>query len=173
MLRARLLTTLVFNLAIALWVYHDARRRGGRKPLFAAALALVWGPLGLGLWESDRPLRQDERRAAGAGRNIARGFLTGWAALLPAMFVLGTDVIARRSAVPGSLGRQIGILPATAVVTSMVWAGPAIVALVLGGFGRPSSVEHGTARTSAASLPLWIAAALAGAAALACALLMR
>ena len=171
MLRTRLLTSLAFNLAIALWVFHDARARRARKPVFAAALALVWGPLGLGLWMSDRPLRQGERRGAGAAA-IAGGFLIGWLALLPAMFVLAMQVAEHRAAVPGSLGRQIGVLPATAVVTSMFWGGPALLALAFGHFARPATVEHGTAATHAASLPSWVAAWAAGAAALACALLM-
>ncbi len=55
----------------------------------------------------------------------------------------------------------------------MVWGGPAVLALVLGRLGRHSAAEHGTPATPAASLPSWLAAALAGAAALACALLMR
>ena len=105
-------------------------------------LALVWGPLGLGLWMSDRPLRQGERRRAGAAA-IARGFLIGWVALLPAMFVLAMQVAEHRAAVPGSLGRQIGILPATAVVTSMFWGGPAVLALV---FGRFAPAGHRRAR---------------------------
>ena len=91
---------------------------------------------------SDRPLRQGEQRRGGAAAAIARGFLIGWVALLPAMFVLVMQVAEHRAAVPGSLGRQIGILPATAVMTSMVWGGPAVLALVLGHFGR-----HGRRRT--------------------------
>ena len=173
MLRARLLTSLAFNLAIALWVFHDARARRARKPAFAALLTLVWGPLGLGLWESDRPLREGEQRRGSAAANIARGFLIGWVALLPAMFVLAMAVTEHRAAVPGSLGRQIGILPATAITVSMFWGGPAVLALVLGQIGRQAGVEHGTPATADASLPSWLAAALAGAVALACALLMR
>jgi hypothetical protein len=173
MLRARLLASLVFSLVVALWVFHDARARGASKPLFAALLALVWGPLGMGLWLSDRPLGQGEKRYGSAGRNIAVGFLIGWVALLPAMLVLAMQVVGHRAAVPGSLGRQIGILPATVVVTSMFWVGPAVLAVVLGRFGRPCSVEHGTASTHTTSLPSWAAAALAGAAALAVALSMR
>jgi len=173
MLRTRLLTSLAFNLVVALWVFHDARARGARKPGFAAVLALAWGPLGLGLWESDRPLRQGEQRRGGAAAGIAHGFLIGWVALLPAMFVLAMQVTEHRAAVPGSLGRQIGILPATAVVTSMFWGGPAVLALILGRLGGSATVEQGTAATAAASLPSWVAAALAGAVALACALLMR
>ncbi len=172
MIRSRLLTSLAFNLVVALWVFHDARARGARKPGFAAVLALVWGPLGLGLWESDRPLRQGEQRQGGAA-SIARGFLIGWIALLPAMFVLAIQVTEHRAAVPGSLGRQIGILPATAVLTTMFWGGLAVLALILGRLGRSATVECGIAATPAASLPSWVAATLAGAAALACALLMR
>ncbi len=172
MLRARLLTSLAFNFAIAVWVFHDARARRARKPRFAAVLALVWGPVGLGLWMSDRPLRQDEQRRGGAAA-IARGFLIGWAALLPAMLVLAMQVAEHRAAVPGSLGRQIGILPAAAVITSMYWGGPAVLALMFGPFGRRGTVEHGTAATPAASLPAWVAASVAGLAALVCALVMR
>jgi hypothetical protein len=173
MLRTRLLTSLAFNVVVAVWVFQDARARGARKPLFAAVLALVWGPLGMGLWLSDRPLRQREERYGSAGRNIALGFLTGWVALLPAMLMLAMQVVEHRAAVPGSLGRQIGILPATVVVTSMFWVGPAVLAVLLGRFGRPCSVEHGTASTQTPSLPSWAAAGLAGAAALVVALSMR
>ncbi len=173
MLRTRLLTSVVFNLVVALWVFHDARARGARKPGFAAVLALTWGPLGLGLWESDRPLRQGEQRRGGAAASIARGFLIGWVALLPAMFVLAIQVTEYRAAVSGSLGRQVGIAPATAIVASMFWGGPAVLALVLGRLGRHATVEHGTSATPAVSLPSWVAAALAGAAALTCAVLMR
>jgi hypothetical protein len=172
MLRIRLLTSLVFNLVVALWVLHDAIARRARKPGFAAVLALVWGPLGLGLWESDRPLRQGEQRRGGPGSNLARGFLIGWIALLPAMFVLALQVTEHRAAVPGSLGRQLGIVPAAALTTSMFWGGPAVLAVILGGFARGPTIEHGSSATPAASLPSWLAATLAGAAALVCALLM-
>lgn len=172
MLRARLLTMLAFNLVIAAWVFHDARARGARKPAFAAVLALVWGPLGLGLWESDRPLQRGQSRR-GPAAAIARGFLIGWVALLPSMLVLAMRVIEHRAAVPGSLGRQIGIVPATLAVVSMFWGAPAVLALVLGRLGRRSPFEQTGPQATATSLPSWAAAALAGAAALACALLIR
>jgi hypothetical protein len=172
MLRARLLTSLAFNLAIAVWVFQDARARRARKPGFAAVLAMVWGPLGLGLWMSERPLWQDEQRRGGAA-TIAHGFLIGWVALLPAMLVLAVQVAEHRAAVPGSLGRQIGILPAAAVMASMFWGAPAVLALVLGRLGRRATVERGTAASSSASLPAWVAASVAGAVALACALVLR
>ena len=172
MLRTRLLVSVVFNLVIALWVFNDARLRRAPRPLFAAVLALMWGPLGLGLWESDRPLREGEQRRGGVGSNLARGFLIGWVALLPAMFVLALQVTVHRAAVPGSLGRQVGIVPAAALTTSVFWGGPAVLALILGWFGRRPTIEHGTLAAPAASLPSWLAATLAGAAALACALLM-
>ena len=172
MLRTRLLTSLIFNLTIAVWVFHDARARRAPKPRFAAVLALLWGPLGLGLWVSDRPLRQGELRRGRPAGSIARGFLIGWVALLPAMSVLALQVVEHRAAVPGSLGRQIGIVPATAVATSMLWGGPATLALILGRTGRQTTVEHGTAAVPAGSLPAWIGAAMAGAAALCCAVLM-
>ena len=73
---------------------------------------------------------------------------------------------------PGSLGREIGILPATLAVASLFWGAPALLALVLGRLGRTSAIEHATNGATAASLPSWAAAALAGAAALACALLI-
>ena len=173
MLRTRLLTSLVFNLVIALWVLHDATARGAQKPRFAAALALLWGPLGLGLWESDRPLRQGEQRRGGAGSSLARGFLIGWVALLPAAFVLAVQATDYRAAVPGSFGRQLGIVPAAALTTSMFWGGPAVLALTLGWLGRRPTIEHGTSATLAASLPSWLAVTLAGAAALVCALVTR
>ena len=74
MLRLRLAATLLFNVLLAVWLYYDARTRGARKPLFAAGLTLLWGPLGLGFWASDRPLADGERRAGGAGWTMAKLF---------------------------------------------------------------------------------------------------
>ncbi len=62
------------------------------------------------------------------------------------MCVLALQAVEHRAAVPGSLGRQIGILPASAVVNSIVWGGPAVLALILGWLSRTSDEEHGTPR---------------------------
>ena len=171
MLRARLLTAVVFNAVLALWVWHDARRRGAAKPVFAAVLALFWGPLGLGLWESDRPLRGGERRH-GTGRAIAAGFLRAWAALLPAVCVLAWHAVADRAAVPGSLGRQVGLLPATAAAVSLLWGGPALLAGLLGWLGRAGAREQGSPLVPGASVPSSMAVAAAGGAALVVAVAM-
>ena len=170
MLRARLLTTLVFNLAVAAWVLLDARARGAHKPGFAAVLALLWGPLGVGFWESDRPLGAGETRAGGTASAITRGFLRGWVAMLPAIAVLAFAAIEHRAAVPGSLGRQIGLVPATAVALSIAWGAPALLAVVLGAVTKTSATERGTSAVVAGPLSPGMATALAGALALACAL---
>ena len=164
MLRGRLLASFVFNLVLAVWVWHDARRRGAAKPVFAGVLALLWGPLGLGLWESDRPLGPREARH-GTAHAIARGFLRGWLAMLPAMSVLAWQTIVHRAAVPGSLGRAIGLLPATVVALAVVWGGPALLAVVVGAMSRTRKAEMGDAAV-AGSVPAFVAAAIAGAAAL-------
>jgi hypothetical protein len=172
MLRARLLTSLVFNLAVAAWVLVDARARGARKPGFASILALLWGPLGLGFWESDRPLALGETRVGGTATAIARGFLRGWVAMLPAIAVLAFAAIEHRAAVPGSLGRQIGLLPATAVALSMAWGAPALLAVVLGAVAKTSATERGTSAAAAGPLSATVAAAIAGALGLAAALML-
>jgi hypothetical protein len=170
MFRARVLTSLAFNLVIALWVLHDARARRARKPAFAAALGLLWGPLGLGFWESDRPLRAGEIRQGGTAWQVAVGFLRGWIALLPAIIVLAAPVVANRAAVPGSLGREAGLVPATVIVLAAFWGGPALVALMLGALGRRRVAELGSSATPGASVSASVAAGLAGAAAAATAL---
>jgi len=109
MLRQRLAATLLFNVLLAGWVYYDARARGARKPLFAAGLTLVWGPLGLGFWASDRPLADGERRAGGAGWTMARTFAIAWTVLLPTIVALVVPDIRARSVVPGSLGGRFGV----------------------------------------------------------------
>jgi hypothetical protein len=171
MLRARLLTSLVFNLCIAAWVLADARARGARKPGFAAMLALMWGPLGLGFWESDRPLARGETRRGGAA-SFARGFLRGWVAMLPAVAVLVHAAVEHRAAVPGSLGRDIGLLPATGVVLSMAWGLPVLLAAGLGRFARTAEIERGTAGAGGSAVSATTAAATAGIAALAAALML-
>ena len=172
MLRARLLTSLVFNLVLAVWVLLDARARTARKPGFAAVLALMWGPLGLGFWQSDRPLRLGEARRGGTAWSVASGFLAGWVAMLPAVFVLALPVMRDRAAVPGSLGQQFGVLTATVLAVAMLWGAPALLAVALGLAGRRPQVEQGTSAVPGASLPSWMAAALAGLAALVTALAM-
>ena len=169
MLRARLLTALVFNLVLAAWVWHDARCRGGRKPLFAAALSLAWGPLGLGVWLADRPLARSESRR-GTAPAVARGFLAGWAALLPAMCVMTFQAVEHRAAIPTALGREIGLLPATALAVSMLWGVPALLAIALGRLGRSAPAASVDPAAAATSAPAWVASAIAGAAALATAL---
>lgn len=171
MLRARLLTSLVFNLCMAVWVLADARARRARKPAFAALLALMWGPLGLGFWEADRPLAAGETRSGGAA-SFARGFLRAWAAMLPAVAVLVYAAVEHRAAVPGSLGRDIGLVPATGAVLSMAWGLPALMAVVLGRLARTGHVEHGTSGALAGPIPARVAAVIAGAAALAAAVVL-
>ena len=166
MLGARLLTSLVFNVAIAVWVLVDARARRARKPGFASILALMWGPVGLGFWESDRPLALGETRGGGTATAIARGFLRGWVAMLPAIAVLAHAAIAHRAAVQGSLGRQIGLVPATAVVLSLAWGAPALLALVLAALARTAANERGTSAAVSGPLSPTAASAIAGALAL-------
>ena len=161
MLRARLATNLLFNVVLALWVLHDARTRRARKPVFASALTLLWGPLGLGLWASDRPLARGERRR-GTARTIARTFLLAWTVLVPALFVLVRPDMLERSAVPGSFPRRVGIAPASAVVTTAIWLGPAIVAVVLGSLAPSGDPEAGRGDVTAARPSLTVACVLGG-----------
>ena len=62
----------IFLVLTSSWVWHDARRRGARKPLLAAVLAIFQGPLWLAFYLADRPLCADERRQGGFGWNFAR-----------------------------------------------------------------------------------------------------
>jgi len=172
MLRARLATNLLFNVVLALWVLHDARTRHARKPVFASALTLLWGPLGLGLWASDRPLAAGETRQ-GTPRTIARTFLLAWTVLVPAIFVLVVPDMLDRAAVPGSFPRRVGVVTASAIVTLAIWLGPAVVALLLGSMaGGPGTAESGRSDVAAARPPLPAACVLGGIAALVFALLI-
>jgi len=172
MLRARLATNLLFNVVLALWVLHDARTRHARKPVFASALTLLWGPLGLGLWASDRPLAAGETRQ-GTPRTIARTFLLAWTMLVPAIFALVIPEMLERSAVPGSFPRRVGVTLASAIVTTAIWLGPAIVALALGSLADGAdTAESGRGDVVAARPSLAVACVLGGIAALAFALLM-
>jgi hypothetical protein len=44
--------------------------------------------------------------------------------------------------VPGSFPRRVGILPASAIATTAVWLGPAVVALVLGSLSGGADVAE-------------------------------
>lgn len=173
MLRARLAASLAFNIVLAIWVLLDARTRRARKPLFAAALALLWGPLGLGFWLSDRPLAAGERRTGGAGWTFALGFLLGWAAMLPAIVVLAHAAMADRVNVAGSVAERLGALPAALLATLMLWGIPALLAVAIGRAVRQAGSGPSTSPAAPArSVPATAAAAAAGLASLACALLM-
>jgi hypothetical protein len=152
MLRARLFANLLFNLLLALWVFRDARSRGAGKPAFAAFLVLLWGPLGLAFWASERPLGMGELRVGGSGWVMARTFVATWSALVPAIFILVVPDIRERAAVPGSLGATLGVTTASALVTLAIWVGPAAIAGILGAVVRQlGQVETGTT----AATPRW------------------
>jgi len=171
MLRVRLATNLLFNLVLAIWVFHDARTRHARKPLFASFLTLLWGPLGVAFWASDRPLSTTDERRGGTAWVMAQTFVLAITALLPAAFLLLTGVIRDRAAVPGSLGDTMGVVPATIVITLTGWALFAGVAIALGSLSRNSRiVERGTSSVEAATPTLGPALVIAGAAAFAFAL---
>jgi hypothetical protein len=171
MLGVRLATNLLFNLVLAIWVFHDARTRHARKPLFASFLTLLWGPLGVAFWASDRPLAITDERRGGTARVMARTFVLAITALVPAAFLLISDVIRDRSAVPGSLGATIGIVQATILATATGWVFLAGLAIALGRLAHNSRrVERGTSAVEAASPRLGAALVIAGAAAFAFAL---
>jgi hypothetical protein len=133
MLRVCLATNLLFNLVLAIWVFHDARTRRARKPLFASLLTLLWGPLGVAFWVSDRPLATTDERHGGTAWVMARTFVLTITALVPAAFLLITSVIRDRSVAPGSLGTRIGVVPAALSVTVTGWALLAGLGMALGG----------------------------------------
>ena len=172
MLRARLAASLAFNLVLAVWVLADARTRRAPKPLFAAVLALLWGPLGLGFWLSERPLAAGESRRGGGGWTFARGFLIGWTAMLPAILVLVRAAMADRTSVAGSLPQALGLLPASLLVALAAWGVPALLAFGIGRMLRGPQEEGAQRDAPAPGLPAVGAAGAAGVAALACALLM-
>lgn len=163
MIGLRLATNGLFNLVIALWVWHDAWRRRAPKPLFAAVLALMWGPLGMAFWAAERPLRPGERRAGGTSWVMGTTFALAWTALAPTLFLLVLPAVTERAAVPGSFGRTIGILPATTIVTLGLWALPTAFALGVARLLRTRQVQTGTTVTPASSIPLGIALTLAAA----------
>jgi hypothetical protein len=165
-MRVRLATNLLFNLVLAIWVFHDARTRRARKPLFASLLTLLWGPLGVAFWASDRPLASIDERRGGTAWVMARTFVMAITALVPAAFLLIASVIRDRSAVPGSLAATFGVVPAALIVTATGWVLLAGLAMTLGRLSRnPGSVERGSAAVKRSSLSLGAALAIAGAAA--------
>jgi hypothetical protein len=171
MLRLRIATNLLFNLLLAAWVLHDARTRRAPKPLFASFLTLLWGPLGLAFWISDRPLTATDERRGGTGWVMARTFVLAISALVPAGFLLVTAAIQDRSPVPGSLGATFGVALASLLVTAFGWIVLAGLALVLGRLSRNAAiVERGTSAVKPAAPGLGAALAIAGAAAFALAL---
>lgn len=162
MLRARLAVNAIFNLILALWVWHDARTRGARKPGFAAFMTALWGPLGLGFWASDRPLAAGEQRTGGTGWILARGLALAWATLLPAVITLLVPEMRNRAAVPGSLGATAGIALAVVIATLLVWGAPLALILGVGWMvRRPHSLEMGTSSVTPGRPSLAAAVALA------------
>ncbi len=124
-----------------------------RKPLFASLLTLLWGPLGLAFWVSDRPLATTDARRGGTAWVMAQTFVMAISALVPATFLLIAGAIRDRLAVPGSLGATVGVLPAALIVTAAGWALLAGLAFVIGRLSRnPGVVERGISAVKPASL---------------------
>jgi hypothetical protein len=142
MVKHRLLTSLVFNAAAALWVWHDARRRRARKPTFAAALTLMWGPLGLAFYVADRPLVAGETRPWGTAWTMSAVLAAGIVALIPAMFVLVLQSMEQKVRVAGSLAAAIGPVPAAFTITIGACLSAVAVALGAGYWMRQPSTLH-------------------------------
>ena len=167
MLRVRLATNLLFNLVLAIWVFHDAQDRGAHgSRCLPSLLTLLWGPLGVAFWVSDRPLATTDERHGGTAWVMARTFVLAITALVPAAFLLITSVVRDRSAVPGSLGARIGRRARGAERD-----GDGLGAPRWSGYGarRPlaqwRAVEPGTSAVTSASPGLGAALAIAGTAA--------
>jgi hypothetical protein len=134
-----------FLAVTAIWVWHDARRRRARKPLFAAVLTIFQGPLWLAFYLADRPLCSDERRKGGFGWNLARNFVITWSvanaplALIVLAFVL--------------MGTASNDLWISVLAVAMWCAVPPLVALAIGQRVRQAEViERGGSATQRARL---------------------
>jgi hypothetical protein len=132
-----LFCAIAYFLAVtAIWVWQDARRRGARKPLFAAVLTIFQGPFWLAFYLADRPLCPDERREGGFGWNLARNFAIVWSiANAPlALIMLASALMGTAS---NSTSNDLHI----AVLAVAAWcAGPPLVALAIGRSVRQAEV---------------------------------
>jgi hypothetical protein len=174
MLGDRLTVNFVFNLVLAAWVLYDARVRRAAKPIFAAILTLAWGPLGLAFWASERPIARSEKRAGGTPWTMARTFALTFSAMAPAIFVLVVPDLRDRAAVPGSLGDRLGVIPASALITTGALVFGSGGALLIGWFLRQRHVrETGRSDTPSPRLPMFTAIALAAVVAFATACFVR
>lgn len=138
-----------FLAVTAIWVWHDARRRRARKPLFAAVLTIFQGPLWLAFYLADRPLCPDERREGGFGWNLARNFAIAWSiANAPLALVMLLSVLM------GTASHSASSDFRTAVVAVAAWcAGPPLLALAIGRSVRQAEViEQGGRATQRALL---------------------
>jgi hypothetical protein len=138
-----------FLIITASWVWHDARRRGARKPLFAAVLAIFLGPVWLAFYLADRPLCADERREGGFGWNFARNSALAWSmGNAPLVLITLALALVPMTDVPASDETRIVVLGI------LTWSAlPALVALAIGWMVRRADViEQGGIATGRARL---------------------
>jgi hypothetical protein len=125
-----------FLAVTAIWVWHDARRRRARKPLFATVLTIFQGPLWLAFYLADRPLCPDERREGGFGWNFARNFAIAWSiANAPLALIMLASALMGTASSSASNDLLIAVLAVAA------WcAGPPLLALAIGRSVRQAEV---------------------------------
>jgi len=167
------LTSYLFNLLMAVWLWRDARTRRAQKPLFAAFLAAWLGVVWIAFYLADRPLAAGETREKGFGWAMAQAFRRTWTALAPLMLIYSTIVFLDRGFVLSSTADVAAATFTVGAFAGLTWLVPVAIARALGASSRQrGDLERGHGRVQR-GLPFGAAATLASGAAAAFLVIFR
>jgi hypothetical protein len=156
------LTSYLFNVLMALWLWRDARLRRAQKPLFGAFLAVWLGVPWIAFYLADRPLAAGETREQGFGWAMALAFRRSVTplALLLCIYLTIRWSDSRLFASGGAAATALF----AAGVAGVAWFLVVAVARALGAPSRRADLERGEPHVRR-GLPFGAAATIATAAA--------
>lgn len=133
----------ILNIAIALWVFFDARSRKMDQPVLWAIGTCILMIVVIPFYFAKRPLKHGEVREGGTGWNVTRAFAIFWTLF---MFVAGVagmvaagDVVNQASSSAEQTGAAIGTAMGIGMILGL-WFIVMVGALVIGLFLKKSSI---------------------------------
>ena len=145
---------LLLNVAIAIWMKFDGRKRSFPVLLWCVAV-MIFGPLVFPIYLAKRPLLDGEVREGGTPWNVLKNFSLFWTVYLFVGWIVGMGSASKLNATTDAekLGAGIGILLGTGLIFAL-WFFPTLTALILGLFLKKNSiVERGPTVRRPGGLP--------------------
>ena len=133
---------LVLYIAIAIWLFLDAKKRK-TNGIPWSAFTVLFGPIVVPLWMAKRPLKSGEVREGGTAWNVLKNFALMWTLTMFVWFVAGMALASKAVQETGDQYEQAGAAIGGAiggVLIFGIWFVGLVSSLVLGMFLKKNSV---------------------------------